>query len=223
MGKRKLKFEERREIRFEPMTNSQKDLQESLFSNALTVTTGPAGTGKTYTACTVAAQQLQWGVVEKIVLARANVPTGKTLGAIPGDLKEKLEPWMMPMLDVLRWALGDAQFSYYMSKKTIECIPLETVRGRSFPNSFIIVDESQQLDIGTIKAVTTRIGEGSKMCLMGDPAQTDLRGKSGFVTFQSLIESHSPPSMDTVTFSIEDIVRSSTCAELVKLFNKAGL
>lgn len=211
------------ELNFLPRTENQQLLQEALFSNDLTVAIGPAGTGKTFTACTIAAQMLNWGMIEKIVLTRANVSTGKSLGAVPGTLDEKLEPWLLPMLDVLKKALGTCQYEYCKKRSQIELVSVETVRGRSFPNAMILVDESQQLDIHTIKAVTTRIGEDSKMCLMGDPAQSDVKNKSGLLQFKDLLWEYEVPNMSTVTFNLEDIVRSTSCAELVKMFYKAGV
>ena len=156
-------------------------------------------------------------------MARANIPTGKSLGAIKGGIEEKLAPWIMPMTDVLQGALGKSYYDYCVKRGRIEPVPLESIRGRSFDNSFILIDECQQLTIEEIKAITTRIGDGSILCLMGDPAQTDLKAGSGIRIFLDLIKKHTPRNATIIEFGLEDIVRSDTCAAMVKLFFKAGL
>ena len=224
MGKktRRINPQETHNIHFSPRTQVQAELWKALGENNLLVVLGYAGTGKTYTCCMKAASWLVRRQIDRIVLARANVSTGKSLGAVPGTLEEKLEPWMLPMLDVLRKALGPAFYDYCMKNKRIDTVALETIRGRSFENSFILVDECQQLTLDEIKAITTRVGEGSVLVMMGDPRQTDLKGKSGIGTFIDLIDRYDPDGVDFIEFELEDIVRSDICAEMVKLFHRAG-
>lgn len=210
-------------IDFRPQTQNQGELHDLLGECTVVCATGPAGTGKTYTTVTKAAQALVGREIDKIILARANVATGKSLGAVPGDLDDKLEPWMMPMLDVLREHLGAGELDYQLKKKNIQMVSLETIRGRSFKDSFIIVDEAQQLSIAEIKAISTRIGEGSTLVLMGDPDQSDLRGKSGYSVFTTLLKDKRPTGMEVVEFGLDDIVRSGACAQLVRLFMEAKL
>lgn len=210
-------------IHFQAKTANQDYLWDALDFNDLLVVLGSAGTGKTYTTCMKAAQMLVKGKTKRIILARANVPTGKSLGAIPGDLKDKLEPWTMPMTDVLRGALGKGFYEYLVSKGQIETVALETIRGRSFEDAFILVDECQQLTLDEIKAISTRIGENSTLVFMGDPKQTDLKGGSGISTFLNLIDRYDPEGVDIIQFSVDDIVRSNTCANMVRMFLKAGL
>ena len=211
------------EIYYSPKTQSQSELYHDLDSAALMVALGPAGTGKTFTCCMKAAQWLSRGVITKIILTRANVPTGKSLGAIPGTLEEKLEPWMMPMTDVLKEALGKGFYEYCVKRERIQTVSLETIRGRSFSHSMILVDEAQQLTIDEIKAITTRIGEGSVLVLMGDPKQTDLQQRSGLIQFVDLLEKHSPKGCGIIEFDLDDIVRSDTCANMVRMFYKEGV
>jgi len=210
------------EIHYAPKTQSQSELFHGLDEANLMVALGPAGTGKTYTCCIKAAQWLSRGTIHKIILTRANVPTGKSLGAVPGTLEEKLAPWLMPMTDVLQEALGKGFFEYNVKKEKIESVSIETIRGRSFNYSMVLVDEAQQLTMDEIKAITTRIGEGSVLVLMGDPKQTDLKGRSGLMQFVDLILSHKPDGCDVIEFDLDDIVRSDTCAQMVRMFYKEG-
>lgn len=220
---RKKEVDQKPEIDYAPKTQVQAELFHSLENNNLIVTMGAAGTGKTFTCCTKAAMWMTKGVIRKIVLTRANVSTGKSLGAIPGTLEEKLEPWMLPMTDILRQQLGNPFYDYCVSKKKIETVAIETIRGRSFDNAVILVDEAQQLTIEEIKAITTRIGMHSVLILMGDPKQSDLRNKSGLITFVDMLNKHKPSKTDVIEFSIDDIVRSDTCAQMVKMFYKEDI
>mgnify|MGYP000887350911 CR=1 FL=1 len=211
------------EINFAPKTQTQSELFYDLDHKSLIVALGPAGTGKTFTCCTKAAIWLSRGVINKIVLARANVSTGKSLGAIPGTLEEKLEPWMLPMTDVLRQSLQtDGFYDYCTRKKKIEVVSLETIRGRSFDHAMILVDEAQQLTLDEIKAISTRVGEGSVLVLMGDPRQSDIDNKSGLIKFVDLIKNYNPEDCSIISFEMEDIVRSNICSEMVRMFHKAG-
>jgi phosphate starvation-inducible PhoH-like protein len=210
------------EIDFAPRTQVQSELFHDLDNNSLIVALGPAGTGKTYTCCTKASIWLGRGCIQKIVLARANVSTGKSLGAIPGTLEEKLEPWMLPMTDILRQHLKDGFYDYCVRKDKIEVVSLETIRGRSFDNAMILVDEAQQLTLEELKAITTRVGENSVLVLMGDPRQSDIANKSGLMKFVDLVQRYNPDDVSILEFMMEDIVRSNICASMVKMFYKAG-
>ena len=223
MGKPATKSMIKPQIDFSPKTQQQSELFHQLKNNNLLVALGPAGTGKTFTACTQAAIWLVGGHIDRVVLARANVPTGKSLGAIPGTLEEKLEPWVMPMTDVLRSHMGRAYYEHAVSKGKIETVALETIRGRSFDNAMILIDEAQQLTMEEIKAITTRIGEGSVLVLMGDPKQTDIVNKTGLVKFVDLLDKYDTEGTSVVEFDLDDIVRSNTCANMVRMFYKEGL
>lgn len=211
------------QINFSPKTQQQSELFHQLKHNHLLVALGPAGTGKTFTVASQAAIWLVGGHIDRVVLARANVPTGKSLGAIPGTLEEKLEPWVMPMTDVLRGQMGRAYYEHAISKGKIETVALETIRGRSFDNAMVLIDEAQQLTMEEIKAITTRIGENSVLVLMGDPKQSDKAGKVALIAFSDLLVTHDIESTCVVEFDLDDIVRSDTCARMVKMFYKEGL
>lgn len=210
-------------INYAPKTAKQAELFRALDYKDLLVVLGAAGTGKTYTCCVKAALWLVKNRIDKIVLARANVPTGRSLGAIKGGLEEKLEPWLMPMTDVIRKTLGGSYYDLCVKRGKIVPVALESIRGRSFDNSFILIDECQQLTIEEIKAITTRVGEGSVLCLMGDPAQTDLKAGTGIRIFLDLIQKEMPSNAYVIQFGLDDIVRSDTCAAMVRMFHKAGL
>ena len=223
MGKPALKSMTKPQINFSPKTQQQAELFHQLKKNNLLIALGPAGTGKTFTAVTQAAIWLVGGHIDRVVLSRANVPTGKSLGAIPGTLEEKLEPWLLPMTDVLRNQMGRAYYEHAVSKGKVEAVALETIRGRSFDNAMILIDEAQQLTMEEIKAITTRIGEGSVLVLMGDPKQTDKVNLTGLVNFTEMLSKHNIDSTCVVEFDLDDIVRSDTCANMVRMFYKEGL
>jgi len=211
------------QINFAPKTQVQAELFHELKHNNLIVALGCAGTGKTFTVASQAAIWLVGGHIDRVVLARANVPTGKSLGAIPGTLEEKLEPWVLPMTDVLRSQMGRAYYEHAVSKGKIEVVALETIRGRSFDNAMILIDEAQQLNMDEIKAITTRIGENSVLVLMGDPTQTDRKGVTGFGQYIRLLDKYDLTGTSVVEFEMDDIVRSDTCAQMVKMFYQEGV
>ena len=202
-----------------PKNEKQDELICSIKSSAITVTIGCAGTGKTYCSAGTVAQLFLKGGYTSIVLTRANVPTGKSLGHFPGDIKEKMTPWLMPMLEVLKKAFGVGKYEYMLAKNQIELQPIETIRGRSYENALILVDEAQNLNMDEIKAITTRLGENSKLVLMGDPTQSDVHNGKDLVTFCNKVRA-SNIRMPVIEFGVEDIVRSDIVADLVKLFIK---
>jgi len=205
----------------QPKNETQNYLLECIENNIMTVVIGPAGTGKTYCTGMKAAQLFLKGGFEKIVLTRSNISTGKSLGHFPGTIEEKMEPWVKPIMNVLVDALGSGRAECMQRNKEIEVQPIETIRGTSFNNSIIIVDEAQNLSMDEIKAVSTRIGEGTKLILLGDPAQSDLKN-SDLIKFVDLCHQYNLPA-PIVTFGIKDIVRSDIVASLIKMFMKANI
>ena len=206
-----------------PKNWKQELLIAAIKSNVMVATHGCAGTGKTYCGVGTAAQLFMKGKYKKVVLTRAYVHVGKTLGMKPGDITAKMTPMLMPMLEVLKKAFGKGKYEYLISKEQIELQPLEDVRGRSYEDALILVDEAQNLTMEELKALSTRIGENSKMIFMGDPAQSDLRKDgSDFKRFCELCEKNGVP-LPVIEFGVEDIVRSDIVADLVKMFMKEGL
>ena len=220
------KLEDKQEVEYHfsilPKNQKQDSLINAIKLSPITVTTGCAGTGKTYCSVGTAADLYKSGRYKKIVLARANVPTGKSLGSFPGDIKEKLTPWLMPMLDVLKKAFGPGKFAYMIEKELIEMQPIETIRGRSYENTVVLVDEAQNLTFDDLKAISTRLGENSKLVLMGDPAQSDVKNGQDLLKFCNLIK-RGGIDVPVITFGADDIVRSDIVASLVKLFLKEGV
>lgn len=205
-----------------PKNSKQDYLIKSIKTNPITVTIGCAGTGKTYCSTGAIAQLFLTGKYEKIVLSRANVPTGKSLGHFPGTIQDKMTPWLLPMLEVLSEAFGKAKYQFMLNKGEIEIQPIETIRGRSYRNSLVLVDESQNLSIEELKAITTRLGENSKLVLMGDPAQSDVKDGQDLIRFCKIVK-RAGITLPIVEFGVDDIVRSDIVAELVKVFIKEGL
>jgi phosphate starvation-inducible protein PhoH and related proteins len=202
-----------------PKNEKQNRLIRSIQMYPIVVTIGCAGTGKTYCSTGAIASLYQKGNYEKIVITRANVPTGKTLGHFPGTIQDKMTPWLMPMLEVLEEAFSKEKYKYMLNKGEIEIQPIETIRGRSYKNSLVLVDEAQNLSIEELKAITTRLGENSKLVLMGDPAQSDVKNGQDLMTFCSHVE-RSGILLPVIEFTVKDIVRSDIVAELVKMFIK---
>ena len=200
-----------------PKNEKQDILIRSIKAYPITVTIGCAGTGKTYCSAGTVAQLFIKGGYKKIVLTRANVPTGKSLGHFPGNIKEKMTPWLLPMLEVLRKAFGSGKYEYLLNKEQIEIQPIETIRGRSYENALILVDEAQNLSMDELKAITTRIGENSKLVLMGDPAQSDVNNGKDLVEFCYKVRKFGI-DMPVIEFGVNDIVRSDIVAELVRMF-----
>jgi phosphate starvation-inducible PhoH-like protein len=202
-----------------PKNEKQDLLIQSIKNFPLTVTMGCAGTGKTYCSAGTIAQLFTTSRngYNKIVLTRANVPTGKSLGHFPGTITEKMTPWLLPMLEVLQKSFGKGKFDFMLSKGQIDIQPIETIRGRSYENALVLVDEAQNLCMDELKAITTRIGENTKLVLMGDPAQSDVKNGEDLVEFCRKVSS-SGIDLPIIEFGVDDIVRSDIVADLVRLF-----
>lgn len=203
-------------IHIEPKTKNQDSLLRALNSSPLVVTTGPAGVGKTWCAVNHAVNQLVSGRTTRIVMTRANIPTGRSLGFFPGTIIEKLEPWLAPMISVIKQRLGANDYDNKVRLGQIQLYPLETIRGTSFDDTTLLVDEAQNLTYEEVKALTTRLGENSQIVLMGDPTQSDIRA-NGLSTLKNIIESQAL-KVPVVTFTVDDIVRSDLTATLVRAY-----
>ncbi len=157
-----------------PKTFNQKDYVEAIESHDLVLSVGPAGTGKTYLAVAQAVADLKNGKVKKLILTRPVVEAGENLGFLPGDLKEKIDPYLVPLYDALYEMLGVQTTMSLLEKNVIEIAPLAYMRGRTLENAFIILDEAQNTTRVQMKMFLTRLGFASKMVITGDPSQTDL-------------------------------------------------
>jgi len=205
-----------------PKTNTQGDLISALTSSNQVFILGPAGTGKTYVTATFAADLYITKEIDKIVITRPHITVGKDIGYLPGTLEEKTYPWALPVLDVLIKHLGKGAVETGIKNGNIEMAPLALMRGRSFDNSFIIVDETQNITTHELKMLLTRVGEGSKIVLNGDVQQSDLPSGDGLSKVIHLAKKHMMP-VPVIEFGIDDIVRSDICAQWVKVFLKEGI
>jgi phosphate starvation-inducible PhoH-like protein len=206
---------------FVPKSAKQEDLAQYYHTHQLVCGIGVAGSGKTYTTGMIAARMLVEGRVKQIVLTRPNVPTGRTLGHFPGDIKDKLAPWLAPITNVLKEGLGVATFEKMLDTQIL-IQPLETIRGMSFEDSFVIIDESQNLSLEEIKAVSTRIGEGTVMALIGDPNQSDVKKGTDLTRFVAMCN-RNDIEVPTVEFTVDDCVRSDICGDLIRMFHKEDI
>lgn len=202
-----------------PRTANQKALIDALKENSQVFILGPAGTGKTYVTATYAADLYTTKEIDKIVITRPHVAVGKDIGYLPGTLEEKTYPWALPVLDVLQKHLGKGAVETGIKNGNIEMAPLALMRGRSFEDAFIIVDETQNITTHELKMLLTRVGEGSTIVLNGDIQQSDLKEADGLSKVIHLAKKHMLP-VPIIEFGLEDIVRSDICAQWVKVFYK---
>ena len=180
---------------------------------------GPAGTGKTFLAVVLAVQALREGKVKKIILTRPAVEAGESLGFLPGDLKEKVDPYLRPVYDALYTVYGTEQTNRLMERGVIEIAPLAYMRGRTLDDAFVILDEAQNTTIAQMKMFLTRLGFGSKMVINGDKTQIDLpKGvKSGLVDAQQKLRGID--RIQFVTFDAFDVVRHPVVADIIKAYS----
>lgn len=205
-----------------PKTDSQKLLIDALSSHSQVFILGPAGTGKTYITATFASDLYTMKEIDKIVITRPHVTVGKDIGYLPGTLEEKTYPWALPVLDVLVKHLGKGAVETGIKNDNIEMAPLALMRGRSFDNSFIIVDEAQNITTHELKMLLTRVGEGSTIVLNGDVQQSDLKEADGLSKVIHLAKKHML-NVPVIEFGVEDIIRSDICAQWVKVFMKENI
>ena len=205
-----------------PKTDKQGDLLKALREANQVFVLGPAGTGKTYVTATVAADAYTLKEIDRIIITRPHVSVGKDIGFLPGTLEEKTYPWALPVLDVLVKHLGKGAVDTGIKNGNIEMAPLALMRGRSFENAFIIVDEAQNITTHELKMLLTRVGEGSTIVLNGDAQQSDLKEADGLSKVIHLAKKHMLP-VPIIEFTLDDIVRSDICAQWVKVFYKERL
>lgn len=197
-----------------PKTSRQADYISAIGEAQQVVVLGPAGTGKTYIAATIAADMYELGRIDKIILTRPNVAAGKSIGFFPGTLEDKMAPWMAPILDVLNNRMEKGAMDTAMKNGNIEIVPFETMRGRSFNNAFVILDEAQNTSPHEMKMFLTRVGENCKVIINGDIMQSDLNESSGLSKSIHMIKKYMLP-IPVIEFQIEDIVRSDLCKQWI--------
>jgi phosphate starvation-inducible PhoH-like protein len=205
-----------------PLNPTQEEYLRALKTSPQVMVLGPAGTGKTWIAATYAADLYRACKIRKIVLTRPSVPCGRSLGYLPGTLEEKFGPWAMPVIEAIKERIGGAAFDIALKHGDIELVPFEVMRGRSWKNAFILLDEGQNTTPAEIKMFLTRLGEGCTVVVNGDMSQTDLKEASGLRTVIDLIKAQGLP-VPIVEFTRDDIVRSGICAMWVQAFHEAGI
>ncbi len=202
-------------------TLTQKRYLDSIEQNTVILSIGPAGTGKTYLAVLVGLKKLKEGLVKQIILTRPAVEAGENLGFLPGDLKEKIDPYLRPLYDAMYEILGSKQTDELISKGIIEIAPLAYMRGRTLENAYVILDEAQNTTVGQMKLFLTRLGFGSKMVVTGDITQSDLPKKveSGLVKASKILGQI--PGIDILYFDAIDVVRHPLVQTILKRFEDA--
>ena len=201
-------------------TANQRLLVEEYKKNDLLFAIGPAGSGKTYTAIALAVRALKNKEVKKIILSRPAVEAGEKLGFLPGDMKDKIDPYLQPLYDALEDMIPPAKLAEYMTNKTIQIAPLAFMRGRTLSDAIIILDEAQNTSVQQIKMFLTRMGLGSKMIITGDMTQIDLppQQKSGLKDAMEVLKDIK--GIGFVHFNQKDIVRHKLVQRIVDAYNK---
>ncbi|MDF3415732.1 PhoH family protein [Sulfitobacter sp. M57] len=207
-----------RKKRVEPRTDAQKAYVKALFDDELTFGIGPAGTGKTYLAVAVGINMFIGGHVDKIILSRPAVEAGEKLGYLPGDMKDKVDPYMQPLYDALNDFLPGKQLAKLIEEKRIEIAPLAFMRGRTLSNAFVVLDEAQNATSMQMKMFLTRLGKGSRMVITGDRTQIDLpRGvPSGLADAERLLAQI--PKISFNYFTSKDVVRHPLVAAIIEAY-----
>ncbi len=201
-------------------TVNQEKMVHSIAENDMIFAIGPAGTGKTYTAVALAVRALKNKEVRRIVLTRPAVEAGENLGFLPGDLKDKLDPYLQPLYDALRDMIPTQKLVGYLEDGTIEIAPLAFMRGRTLENAFAILDEAQNCTEGQLKMFVTRMGRSSKFVITGDITQIDLprNQNSGLVQATKILKNIK--GIDFITLDIRDVVRHKLVTRIISAYEK---
>jgi len=200
-------------------TKNQKVLVEQYQKNDLLFAIGPAGSGKTYTAIALAVRALKNKEVKKIILSRPAVEAGEKLGFLPGDMKDKVDPYLQPLYDALEDMIPVAKLAEYMTNKTIQIAPLAFMRGRTLSNAVVILDEAQNTSVPQIKMFLTRLGLGSKMIVTGDLTQVDLPKEQKSGLRDAVEKLHGVKGISVVEFTQKDIVRHQLVTRIIEAYS----
>lgn len=206
---------------FEPIRAKnfiQGEYLESIRSNQITFAVGPAGTGKSYIATAYAAEQLYYKKIDKLIITRPAVEAEESLGFLPGELEEKYAPYLAPIRDILEKLLGSSFVEYCIKVGYIEAVPIAFMRGRTFENAIVLLDEAQNCTPNQMKLILSRIGENCKYIIDGDITQKDIDGESGLedaITKLSGIQ-----GVDVIRFLNNDIVRSGLCRKIIQAYSE---
>ncbi|MCY4418903.1 MAG: PhoH family protein [Cytophagales bacterium] len=202
-------------------TPNQQDLAASILNKDLVFAVGPAGTGKTFLAMTLAIRALKEGEIEKIIITRPIVEAGERLGFLPGDMKEKIDPYLRPVYDALGRLLSPERVQYFQKEGLLEIAPLAYMRGRTLSQAFVLLDEGQNTTPAQMKMFLTRLGPGSKMVITGDPSQIDLpkQQPSGFIDVIKRLKHASEVSI--CYLDQEDVIRHKLVQIIINAYKKS--
>ena len=199
---------------------TQEEMVKAYFENDLIFAVGPAGTGKTYIAIALAVRALKNREIKRIILTRPAVEAGERLGFLPGDLKDKLDPYLQPLYDALGDMIPAKRLQEFMAEGTIQIAPLAYMRGRTLDRACVILDEAQNTNLGQLKMFLTRMGCDAKFIVTGDASQIDLPNRKDSGLLKGIDLTKDIKGIKTITFRNEDIVRHPLVAKIVKAFDK---
>ena len=202
--------------------STQEEMVRAYFENDLIFATGPAGTGKTYVAIALAVRALKNREVKRIILTRPAVEAGERLGFLPGDLKDKLDPYLQPLYDALEDMIPAKKLQGFMEDGTIQIAPLAYMRGRTLDRACVILDEAQNTNLGQLKMFLTRMGKDAKFIVTGDASQVDLPRKEDSGLLKGIELTKGIKGIATIHFRKEDIVRHPLVVKIVRAFDKEG-
>jgi phosphate starvation-inducible PhoH-like protein len=205
-----------------PKTINQQKLVEQVRDNDLVFALGPAGTGKTYISVALAVRAMKNKLVKKIIITRPAVEAGENLGFLPGDLKEKIDPYLRPIYDALNDMIPFEKLKYYMERELIEIAPLAYMRGRTLNNAFILLDEAQNTTPMQMKMFLTRMGPDSKMIVTGDATQIDLPTRQQSGLNEALRILNQVKGIGFVELNEKDVVRHKLVRDIIEAYNKEG-
>ena len=203
-----------------PRNHTQQEMIKAYLENDLVFAVGPAGTGKTYVAIALAVRALKNREVKRIVLTRPAVEAGERLGFLPGDLKDKLDPYLQPLYDALGDMIPPKKLQELLEEGSIQIAPLAYMRGRTLEKSFVILDEAQNTNIGQLKMFLTRMGQNSKFIVTGDASQVDLPNKNESGLLKGIAWTKNIKGIKAITFRNEDIVRHPLVSKIVRAFDR---
>ena len=199
-------------------TTNQRKMVELMRKNDMVFAIGPAGTGKTYTGVALAVQALKNKEVKRIILTRPAVEAGENLGFLPGDLKEKLDPYMQPLYDALRDMIAPEKLTHYIENGTIQIAPLAFMRGRTLDNAFVILDEGQNTTHAQMKMFLTRMGKHAKFLLTGDPGQIDLPRRTISGLKEALLILKNVEGVGIVFLDDKDVIRHKLVKKIIEAY-----
>jgi phosphate starvation-inducible PhoH-like protein len=206
--------------RVQPRNEAQREYIEALKESDFVIATGGAGTGKTTVAARIGLEYILDGKLDRLIITRPMVGvSGEEIGFLPGDIKEKTLPWSIPIIDALKEALGKDSLERMIKQEKVEFVPFQFIRGRTFNNAFMVLDEAQNTTIEQIKVFTTRVGQNSRVVVNGDLQQSDLKGRNG-LKYLIDVADRTDVECEIFEFTDADIVRSKICSQWVNAFKE---